>query len=108
MTAKLKQSHDRRVCSDVLLNREAVSVRTMDRWRHTYGEIRSIDYSVLFTPEEASEFLRISAKTLERWRSNGLGPRFVKIGRRVAYGIAALEEFITQHTYGSSAEFPSE
>jgi predicted DNA-binding transcriptional regulator AlpA len=62
---------------------------------------------LLLTPQEASDCLGTSAKTLERLRSSGLGPKFVKIGRRVAYSLAALEEFIAHHTHGSTSEYPS-
>ena len=34
---------------------------------------------------EAAEFLRISRRTLERWRIQGTGPIFRKHGRRVVY-----------------------
>ena len=44
------------------------------------------------TQSEASDFLRISPRTLERWRvSAGTGPRFRRFGRRVVYSSADLE-----------------
>lgn len=35
----------------------------------------------------------ISVKTLERWRWKGLGPRYLKIGRRVRYDLNEIERF---------------
>ena len=35
----------------------------------------------------------ISPRTLERWRSIGFGPAFLKLGGRVAYRLADVEAF---------------
>lgn len=35
----------------------------------------------------------VSPRTLERWRWLGQGPRFLKIGGRVAYRLADIEAF---------------
>ncbi len=40
---------------------------------------------------EAAEFLRLSARTLEKHRILGTGPRFRKLGRTVRYTVADLE-----------------
>lgn len=45
--------------------------------------------SFLSTPQVA-EFLNVSPSYLNKLRLSGGGPRFVKIGRRVAYDIADL------------------
>jgi hypothetical protein len=50
----------------------------------------------LFTPSEAAEFLRANERSLERWRSAGNGPAFIKIGRRVCYRLADLENWVAQ------------
>ncbi len=49
------------------------------------------------TTHEASAFLRISKPTLERWRMEGRGPRYIKIGHRVLYPHAELERFLREH-----------
>lgn len=38
--------------------------------------------SRLLTPNEAATLLRISPKTLEKWRSDDEGPPWVTVGRR--------------------------
>lgn len=58
----------------------------------------------LLTPPEAAEVLRTKARTIERWRTNGDGPAFVRIGRRVAYRRQDLEAFITQNRTTPSRE----
>jgi hypothetical protein len=42
----------------------------------------------------------ISERTLEGWRSRGLGPRYVKVGGRVVYRLADIEAFEAQQTRG--------
>lgn len=47
------------------------------------------------TPEELCQRYkgRISPRTLANWRSSGEGPRHSKIGGRVLYSKAAVEEW---------------
>ena len=44
-----------------------------------------------FTTKELAHRWRISPRTLEGWRDQGVGPRYVKIGSRVRYPIQAIE-----------------
>jgi len=63
------------------------------------------DEDPLYTPPETTEILRAgSPRTLERWRVNGTGPAYVKIGRRVAYRQSAINQFIQQRTRHHTAE----
>lgn len=74
----------------------------------------SLDTSLLgadpdqtLTPNEAAKFLGVSVKTLNNWRSKGLGPAYVKyagaidgLGRQrgnVTYRLADLREFVAGH-----------
>ncbi len=43
--------------------------------------------------QEAAEYLRIRPATLDRWRSVGGGPAFIKLGGRVVYAQADLDAF---------------
>lgn len=51
--------------------------------------------SRLLTPLEVSERYRnkIKVKTLANWRSNGEGPKYVKIGGAVLYPVDELEQW---------------
>lgn len=49
---------------------------------------------LVHTPEEAAEQLLTTPRTMERWRGNGTGPRFVRIGRRVGYRPEDLAAFV--------------
>jgi hypothetical protein len=42
---------------------------------------------------ELAQRWRISARTLERWRWLGLGPRYLKIGGRVVYRIEDIQAY---------------
>lgn len=41
--------------------------------------------SGLWTPEDCAGFLQVPESRLARWRSNGTGPSFVKVGRDIRY-----------------------
>lgn len=61
----------------------------------TLGAIARLDPETLLRECEAAEVLRLSERTLERWRSRGEGPKAKKIGaRRVAYTVGSILEFV--------------
>ena len=39
----------------------------------------------LLTQREAASVLRLSERTLERWRVSGIGPRFVRLNHSIRY-----------------------
>jgi len=43
---------------------------------------------------EAADYLGLSVSTLNKWRVTGDGPKFVKLGRAVAYRISDLHEWL--------------
>ena len=45
----------------------------------------------LFTPRQLASRWGLSEKTLERWRMNGTGPVFLKLGGRVLYRIEEID-----------------
>jgi excisionase family DNA binding protein len=62
---------------------------------------------VLLTQAETAELLRLSERTLERWRVVGGGPVFCKLGKRVLYRRADLDEWIASHAVRSTSEASS-
>ena len=52
--------------------------------------------------KQLAEYWGISERTLERWRSIGWGPRFIKIGVRVVYRMEDILEYETQHLADST------
>lgn len=59
--------------------------------------------TLLRTPE-AARFLGLSTSCLEKWRCQGGGPRFVRLGKAVAYRPKDLESFISDRLAGSTSE----
>lgn len=48
--------------------------------------------------QEAAAFLGVRPNTLAVWRCKHMGPRYSKLGRRVLYDIADLEEFFASRS----------
>jgi predicted DNA-binding transcriptional regulator AlpA len=62
--------------------------------RMTLDRAAQLGPDSLLTPSEVAQVLRVSEKTIERWRSKGTGPRHIKVGpRRVAYRVAEVLAF---------------
>ena len=62
----------------------------------------------LLTQREAACVLRLSERTLERSRVTGLGPLFVKLGRRVFYRRSDLDDWVTSRICQSTSERKAE
>lgn len=52
----------------------------------------------LLTPSKAAEVLDVNTKTLANWRSLGIGPAYIKVGRLVKYTEEAINEWLTSNT----------
>ena len=59
----------------------------------------------LLSQREAATLLHLSERTLERWRTSGIGgPKFVRLGRSICYRLADIEAFIASRVVGSTSE----
>jgi excisionase family DNA binding protein len=58
----------------------------------------------MLTTHEASDYLRLSPRTLERLRVEGTGPKFVKIGRCVRYIKSNLDDWLAARSVRSTSE----
>ena len=58
----------------------------------------------MLTTHEAASYLRLSARTLERLRVTGTGPKFVRIGKSIRYQPSALEAYIAARVRSSTSE----
>mgnify|MGYP006451159287 CR=1 FL=1 len=52
--------------------------------------------------EDAAKYLTdqnvpVTVRTLDRWRSDGVGPPYVKVGKRVAYRRASIDAWLRSH-----------
>ncbi len=52
----------------------------------------------------AANFVGVSRRTLEKWRYEGSGPPYLKLGRRVLYCLPDLEEWINRRRRLSAFE----
>jgi predicted DNA-binding transcriptional regulator AlpA len=58
----------------------------------------------LLTPRDAADILRLSTSWLAKARMRGDGPPYVKIGRAIRYGEAALAQWMKSRLRLSTSE----
>ena len=58
----------------------------------------------LYLTPEAADLLKSKHRTLERWRTTGDGPTFIKLGRRVAYRLTDLQAFVDRQSRKHTGE----
>lgn len=68
------------------------------------SKTRRFEQSPFLTPDQAAQFLKLSPKTLEKYRREGGGPRFRKHGSRVLYAISDLEAWSEKRAYDSTTQ----
>jgi predicted DNA-binding transcriptional regulator AlpA len=56
------------------------------------------DKDRLLTEVQAADLLRLSTRTLQAWRSQRVGPPFVRAGRAIRYDRSALVAWTTDNT----------
>lgn len=72
----------------------------------------SITHGILLTTVQAAQYLALSSKTLERFRLDGTGPTFLKLGpgkrARVRYAKADLDAWLAANRFTSTAAYGQE
>jgi predicted DNA-binding transcriptional regulator AlpA len=53
---------------------------------------------VFLTEDQTAAFLCVSLSTLRRWRRNGTGPKYFRLGNIIRYGKAEVVRFIAEHS----------
>jgi len=56
------------------------------------------------TTVEAAQYLNLKPSTLEVWRCQGRGPRFVRLGRSIRYRVKDLDEFMEKGLRTNTSE----
>src|SRR5258708_24954761 len=57
------------------------------------------------TQKQVAEVINVSERTLERWRGEGTGPKFVAMGpRRRLYRMSDVDHWARSQTFGSTSE----
>ena len=59
-----------------------------------FSSLAPVDFRRLLLPETAAVMLGVSKASLARWRCDGTGPIFVKIGGRVGYAEGDLAAWV--------------
>jgi predicted site-specific integrase-resolvase len=74
--------------------------------RDKYGLLGEADINQerLTNEYAAAELLEISVKTLRKWRGEGVGPTYVKLGRSVRYRLGDLTRFIEKNSVQNGVE----
>jgi len=57
----------------------------------------------IYTQKQLSKRIERPERTIERWRSTGDGPPFVRLGRLVAYREEDVERWLASRTFASRA-----
>ena len=60
-----------------------------------------------FKPQEAADYIGVSKGYLDRLRTAGGGPRFIKLGKKVLYDIADIDRWIESKKQISTADLPA-
>ena len=64
----------------------------------------TVGVAQLLTERQAAVALLVSVKTLQAWRVQGRNVPFVRIGRRIAYRIRDINDFIEKNRFASTSE----
>jgi predicted DNA-binding transcriptional regulator AlpA len=63
------------------------------------------DDDTLIRRSDLPRYLPVASQTLARWATEGQGPRFLKLGRRlVAYKVGDLREWLESQTKSNTIE----
>jgi len=62
------------------------------------------DNGILLTTKQVALLLQVQETTLEQWRWQGKGPKFIKLVRCVRYRRADIEAFLDDSTFASTTE----
>jgi predicted DNA-binding transcriptional regulator AlpA len=67
------------------------------------GDLPKID--PLLNPDQAANYTGLTKPTLQRHRTEGTGPRFIKLGkRRVAYRLSDIRAWLEARAASSTAD----
>lgn len=69
------------------------------------ASVPAMPSNIVISEPEAARRLGISPRTLQRWREEGGGPAFVRLGlRRVGYRPADLDAWVAARITGAAGE----
>ncbi|MCY1278906.1 hypothetical protein D9M68_320980 [compost metagenome] len=82
-----------------------VTPERLARWHELFGRALSLPACpAVLTVAQVSAVLNIPEKTLERWRVEGAGPGYLKVGAAVRYGVDDLAAWLDAQSRGAGHE----
>lgn len=66
---------------------------------------RANDGNELLSTGQTAEFLNLAPPTLAKWRLQGGGPTFVRLGGRIFYRRSTLEQFLSEKTFPHTSAY---
>jgi len=57
----------------------------------------------LLTPKQAAAYLNLAVSSLAKWRVDGVGPRFIKMGSAVRYRRTDLDDWVHARVQSSTS-----
>jgi DNA-binding transcriptional MerR regulator len=64
--------------------------------------------SAWLRPREVAELLKVSVRTLVRWRHIGIGPKFIRLGGTVRYSVSSVLELAVPDVSSRQKDFASD
>ncbi|NNH73647.1 helix-turn-helix domain-containing protein [Nocardia uniformis] len=61
------------------------------------GVVRLVNINGLLTREQAANYLQVPGKTLARWATERVGPRYLKVGKHARYRLADLDAWLDEN-----------
>jgi predicted DNA-binding transcriptional regulator AlpA len=65
------------------------------------------DDDVLIAADKLPGYIGVARQTLARWRTEGHGPAFVKVGRLVVYRVGDVRQWLRERTYAHTTQAQS-
>lgn len=59
---------------------------------------------IALTESETARLLNLSVSGLRKWRRNGSGPRYVRLGRLIRYRVADIQVWLDCHAVADSLD----
>ena len=66
----------------------------------TSPSLSELDPDQLLIEKETAALTRRSPRTLESWRRDGVGPKWLKLGRSVCYRVRDVREWLAAREFG--------
>jgi hypothetical protein len=83
--------------------KNAVARRGYDIISFSDAHANSLTDDDLLVTKEVAAILRVSPSIINKWRLEGKGPLFLRLGSRVRYRIGALRNYLIEQTRNSTS-----